>query len=211
MKFALKEWNTTIEALGNGQVIAIWRKGGIEDTPNIKASNEAFNIENKQFIFYPTYTHQNIEKIKPEFDSFLNEKPVINKDNQVKIKYWAEVEEEITPRSIDELISISSELVNNDEHLVASWNLYPNHSGKIILLRVYQLSDPILITHSPKYTGCKSWIELNIDIPKVGSKPVLSFKEFNKKVRLIKTLLENSYQLPEKEISEASQIQEVKK
>ncbi len=195
MKDALKEWNSTLEALGSGKLIAIWRKGGIEDTPNVRTPNEAFKTKSKQFVLYPTYTHQSIEKIKPEFTSVLNERNVINKDNQVKLKYWALVEEEIIPESIDELLALSSELANTDEHLVSSWNLYPDHKGKILLLRVYKLGDPILITHSPNYNGCKSWIELSIDIPKVGSKAVLSFKDFNKKSKLIKTLIEEAIQL----------------
>ena len=211
MKHALKEWNTTIEALGSSKLIAIWRKGGIEDTPNIRVPNEIFKTENKQFILYPTYTHQSIEKIKPEFTSVLNERNVINKDNQVKLKYWAEVEEEIIPESIDELLALSGELVNTDEHLVSSWNLSPSHKGKILLLRIYKLGDPILITHSPNYNGCKSWIEINIDIPKVGSKPVLSFKEFSKKSRQLKSLIEEAIQLRTNGIEELVEAEEIKK
>ena len=193
MRYALKEWNTTVEALGKGQIIAIWRKGGIEDIS--KAPNETFQTEQNQFILFPTFTHQSVEKIKKELWFLFDQSSITNKDNQVKIKYWAGVEQEIIPKSLDELLSISSELVNTREHLISSWNLYPNHEGKILLLRVYQLSNQILITNSPEYTGCKSWIELKIDIPKAGSKAVLFFKDFNKKVRLINAQIEQVREL----------------
>ena len=197
MKHALKEWNTTIEALGKGQVIAVWRKGGIEDTQNVKIPFTGFNIEQKQFVLFPTGTHQTLEKIKPELWHLNDEKISPNKDNQVKIKYWAEIEEALEIQTPEQLLSISNQLINTNEHLFSSWNLYPDHKGKLLLLRVYKLSDPILVPYSQDYSGCKSWIELKIDIPKIGSIPTLPFKEFNSKARLIKALIEQP-KVPEK-------------
>ncbi len=192
MKYALKEWNTTIEALGKGQVIAIWRKGGIDDVPNVRTPFESFKIEQNQFVLFPTFTHQNPEKIKNDFLFLFDKSTGPNKDNQIKIKYWAELEGAITIDTQEQLLCVSNQLVNSNEHLMSSWDLHPDHKGKILLLRVYSLNDPILITNSPEYLGCKSWIELKIDIPKVGSKPVLSFKEFNRKARVIRNLLEST-------------------
>lgn len=192
MKYALKEWNTTIEALSKGLIIAIWRKGGINDTPSIKTPFESFNIEQNQFVFFPTFTHEDPNKIKRDLWLLFDQNAKPNKDNQIKIKYWAEIEEELIIEDQTQLLSVSKELVNSEEYLKNSWNLYPSHKGKILLLRVYALNDPILITNSPEYAGCKSWIELKVDIPKAGSKPILSFKEFNRKSRLIKALLEES-------------------
>ncbi len=192
MKYALKEWNTTIEALSKGLIVAIWRKGGINDTPSIKTPFESFNIEQNQFVFFPTFTHEDPNKIKRDLWLLFDQNAKPNKDNQIKIKYWAEIEEELVIEDQTQLLSISKELVNSEEYLKNSWNLYPSHKGKILLLRIYALNDPILITNSPEYAGCKSWIELKVDIPKAGSKPILSFKEFNRKSRLIKALLEES-------------------
>ena len=195
MKYALKEWNTTIEALSRGLIVAIWRKGGIDDIPNVETPYESFNVEKEQFIFFPTFADQNPNKVKNAFWYLfdLNGKP--NKDNQIKLKYWAEVEEEITIESLDQLLNLSKELANSEEHLKSSWNLYPNHKGKILILRVYALSNPVLITNSPEYGGYKSWIELKIDIPKAGSKPILPFKEFKQKLRLLKVYLDQAREL----------------
>jgi len=189
MKYALKEWSTTIEALGKGHLIAIWRKDGIE--------SKEFNIEHNQFVLFPAGTHQALEKIKNQWWSLHSEKPTPNKDNQVKIKYWAEVEEVLEVKTLEALLRISNELINTNEHLVSSWNLSSNHKGKILLLRVYKLSDPILVPYLQDYSSCKSWIELKIDVPKIGSISVLSFKEYNLKARLIKALIEQPM-IPEK-------------
>ena len=180
MKFALKEWSTAIEALGKGQLIAIWRKD----------EGEKFNIEQKQFVLFPIGTHQNLDKVKPEWWSLNDEKVSPNRDNQIKVKYWAEIEEVIEVENIEQLLSISNQLINTNEHLISSWNLSPDQKGKVLLLRVHKLSDPILVPYSQDYSGCKSWIELKIDIPKIGSAPVLPFKEFNSKARLVKSLIE---------------------
>ena len=193
MRFALKEWSTTIEALGKGQVIAIWRKGGIEDG--------GFNVEQKLFVLFPTGTHQTLNKIKQEWWSLHDEKSSLNKDNQVKIKYWAEVEETLEVQTPEQLLSISNQLINTNEHLTSSWNLYPDHKGKVLLLRVYKLTNPILVPYLQEYAGCKSWIELKIDVPKVGSTPVLPFKEFNLKARFIKALIEEPVETPHRDVS----------
>lgn len=198
MKYALKEWSTTIEALGKGEIVAVWRKGGIDDIPSIKTSYESFNIEQNQFVLFPTYSHQNASKIKKDYWTLFDLSSKQNKDNQVKIKYWAEVLETIDIKNSEELLSISSELINSDEHLKSSWSLYPDHSGKVLLLRVHTLSDTILIPNQPEYAGCKSWIELKVDVPKSNSKPVLAFKDYSKKARLLKAYLE---QLKEKDVA----------
>lgn len=194
MKYALKEWSTTIEVLGKGQIVALWRKGGLEDLPSVKTSFESFSVEQNQFVLFPTYSHQSANKVKKEYLHLFDQNAKPNKDNQVKIKYWAEVLETIEIKTLDELLSISSELINNEEHLRSSWNLYPDHIGKVLLLRVHAISDHILITNQPEYAGCKSWIELKIDVPKANSKAILAFKDYSKKSRLLKSILENARQ-----------------
>lgn len=190
MKYAFKEWDVTVEALGKGLITAVWRKGGIEDTPSF-FSEGSFNIEQNQFILYPTYHHQSIQKIKRNLWSLENQNKQLIKDNQVQIKYWAEIYDSIEIENIEQLLAISSYVVNENHHLAESFNTNPEHKGKILILRVYELSIPILIPNSKNYAGCKSWIELNIDIPKIRSKSVLGFKEFNHTSKKIKSLIRN--------------------
>ena len=189
MKYALKEWNSIVEPLGQGQVVAIWRKGGIEDNPSVNQAFEDFNVEQNQFVLFPTRTHQSEEKVKKDYLSFLSDNPGPNRDNQIKIKYWAELGEVIEIKAVEQLIALSNNIVHSNEYLTSSWDLNPDHKGKILILRVHKLLNPILVPYSQDYTGCKSWIELKIDIPKIGSKPVLSYKEYSQKLRTIKTLI----------------------
>ena len=202
MKYALKEWDTTIESLGQGKIIAIWRKGGL---------NENFTVEQKKFILFPTFNHESKDKIKEYFLSPQTQDFGPNKDNQIKIKYFAEVHETLTVNTFEELLRISSELIHTEDHLRYLWDLSGNEQGKILLLRVYILCNPILIKNSPEYSGCKSWTRLSVDIPKTGSKAVLSFKDFQYKVRLFHRLLDEVKEsIPIETLHEKSLLSTVK-
>lgn len=180
MKAALKEWNTTVEALGQGKIIAIWRKGGI---------NESFAVPEKRFLLLPTFTHQSLDKIKREYWAFFNHNHKLEKENQVQIKYWAEIYDEINIERQEQLLWISNELIHEEDYIRSLFSSCPEHKGKLLLLRVYLLFYPVLIPNSAEYSGCKSWVELNIDIPRIKSKPALSFKDFSQRAKNIKSII----------------------
>src|SRR4029078_10883002 len=60
LSVALKEWASVCDALESGRQIVLLRKGGIYE-----AAGE-FELENPQFLLFPTYLHQNLNMLKPE-------------------------------------------------------------------------------------------------------------------------------------------------
>jgi len=60
LQVALKEWAVVCQALGSGRQIMLLRKGGIYE-----AAGE-FELENREFLLFPTYLHQNAQMLKPE-------------------------------------------------------------------------------------------------------------------------------------------------
>src|SRR6476469_947176 len=54
LAIALKEWATVCHALETGRQMLLLRKGGIYE-----AAGE-FELENPQFLLFPTYLHQNL-------------------------------------------------------------------------------------------------------------------------------------------------------
>ncbi len=180
MKKALKEWNTTVETLGKGKIIAIWRKGGI---------NETFFVPEKRFLLFPTFTHQNLDKIKKEYWEYFNHNHKFEKENQIQIKYWAEVYDEITIEKPEQLQIVTNELIYTEDYINDAINTFPNEKGKLLLLRTYSLLYPVLIPLATEYGGCKSWLDLNIDIPRIKSTPSLNFKDFSQKAKYIKSTL----------------------
>src|SRR5438270_13438884 len=57
---ALKEWKLVTEALATGRQILLLRKGGIYESAG------EFELEHPEFVFFPTYLHQNLKMLKPE-------------------------------------------------------------------------------------------------------------------------------------------------
>src|SRR6478672_9678911 len=60
LSVALKEWATVCHALETGRQMLLLRKGGIYE-----AAGE-FELENREFLLFPTYLHQNLKMLKPE-------------------------------------------------------------------------------------------------------------------------------------------------
>src|SRR3990170_4065613 len=55
---ALKEWAIVCQALESGRQIVLLRKGGIHDIGG------EFELEHREFLFFPTYLHQNLNMLK---------------------------------------------------------------------------------------------------------------------------------------------------
>src|SRR5438105_15223558 len=60
LQIALKEWAAVCSALETGRQMILLRKGGIYE-----AAGE-FELENRRFVLFPTYLHQNLAMLKPE-------------------------------------------------------------------------------------------------------------------------------------------------
>src|SRR3954454_16300490 len=60
LQVALKEWATVCHALETGRQTVLLRKGGIYE-----AAGE-FEVENREFLLFPTYLHQNLKMLKPD-------------------------------------------------------------------------------------------------------------------------------------------------
>src|SRR3954468_15390349 len=93
---AFKEWAVSVNALGEGKQVMLFRKGGI------KEKNDQFEVEHPYFFLYPTFEHQNPASLKPEYaadlEKALAEKPELG---EVELKYWAKVEQAIGMTSMD--------------------------------------------------------------------------------------------------------------
>jgi hypothetical protein len=55
-----------------------------------------------------------------------------------------------------------------------------------MLLRVYQLEQPVSVPYLPEYGGCTSWVEIIPRIKLGALQPVLSDQEFQRRVDEIK-------------------------
>jgi hypothetical protein len=157
MMKALKEWATVITALENGDQTVLLRKGGILETAS------GFKVEEKKFMLFATYEHQDNTSLKSQFYRYLadvrEQKP---REGYNRITSYAEVLEEHDVSSIKKIEELSKFHIWSDSYMIERMNWMPQKPMTAIFLKVHKIS-PIEIPILPEYHGCKSWIGLNVN------------------------------------------------
>jgi hypothetical protein len=155
---ALKEWATVVKALENGNQTVLLRKGGILETAS------GFNVESKKFLLFPTYEHQQRDSLKSQFYGYLSDvresqpRPSVN-----KITSYAEVVDESDITDMKKIEELSTFHIWSDSYIKERMNWLPEKPMKAIFLRVYKI-EPSEIPILPEYQGCKSWIDINVNV-----------------------------------------------
>src|SRR5271155_1853587 len=87
MRHAFKEWAIIVDALMTGQQIIILRKGGLIEGPG------GFQVEQPEFLLFPTLFHQQRQAVLPEaqarFDEIVHLMP---SPDEVRLECFARVE-----------------------------------------------------------------------------------------------------------------------
>ncbi|HXV66782.1 MAG TPA: DUF1802 family protein [Nitrosopumilaceae archaeon] len=178
---ALKEWATVVQALENGDQTVILRKGGILETAS------GFKIESKKFILFPTFEHQEIKNLKPQFHHYLD---IVNQNlangEYNKITSYAEVMFEADIDSQKKIDELSKFHIWSESYIKERMNWMPEKPIKAVFLKVYKVPE-IKIPIKSEYHGCKSWININEEINE--GKPVLSDTEINLRFQKFKEIV----------------------
>ncbi len=153
LQVGLKEWATVCDALGSGGQIVLFRKGGINDTGGV------FELEERQFLLFPTYLHQKADMLKPAARSKIQ--PFDAEPATVTLSLAAEVTDvlKVTDRAVAD--RIDDEHIWSPAQLDMRFNYKPDKPLFVVLLRVYRLIQPVMIANSPTYAGCRSWVPLD--------------------------------------------------
>lgn len=183
---ALKEWAAAVEALRLGRQILIMRKGGIRE------ETKDFEVESDSFYLYPTYEHQRKELVKPEFAQQV-EASVAGWSpgtTETEIRCYAELAEDILLSSQEELDKLRELHMWTDHFAEERLKWKKTKPLHIMLLRVYELEQPVILPIEPEYNGCKSWIGLPSDkLNKQPRRPVLTDEQFEAAVSKVKAAL----------------------
>ena len=178
---ALKEWATVVSALESGDQTVILRKGGILET------DSGFTVENEKFFLFPTFEHQEIKHVKPEYHKHLknalNSKPR-NDTNTITSFAHVLYEKDIT--SEEKINSLSPFHVWSDSYIKERMDWLPEKSMKAIFLKTFKVSK-FEIPIKSEYHGCKSWIEINDDFHDGNS--VLTDEEIESKLNEFKEIV----------------------
>jgi len=177
----LKEWQTIVSALENGDQTIILRKGGTLDIES------GFKMESKKFLLYPTQEHQEQNYIKPQFYKYLEDiKSNIRNKGFNQITSYAEVLEDTNISSDDIIEKLSAYHIWSNSYIKERRNWHSEKPMKAVFLKVYKIP-PFSTPIKPEYQGCKSWININAEIP-IGQS-VLSDQEIKSKLNEFKEVI----------------------
>jgi hypothetical protein len=178
---AFKEWAVVCRALGSGRQILILRKGGIAEGPH------GFEVQDQQFFLYPTYLHQSPTSVVSGWQEELSQ-CVDPAPGHVTLQHYAIVSSWVRVRTMEKLKALRSHHIWSDAVVEERFNRWAEDSVHALIVRVFELPDPVVISELESYAGCKSWITLAEQVPLTGARPVLDDAEFEKRMNEVKAL-----------------------
>jgi hypothetical protein len=144
-----KEWAIVCQALGRGEQSVILRKGGIAE------GREGFSFRHKELFLFPTYFHEQIEKVRKidiEFPAQAMDKIEINFFAKIELSYviksW-EIAQALEPFHI-----LRPEVVRERFDYDRAPGLH------IALVRVFRIEPCWIFANAKSYGGCRSWVKL---------------------------------------------------
>lgn len=182
LRHAFKEWAVICKALGEGRQALILRKGGIAE------EGGTFRVEHTRFWLYPTHAHQQREGIRPEALPLLEiseqERPTVG---TIRLSHFAEV------AGVYHVRDLASALILGGLHLwspqiVQQRFAYRSPGLYVLPVRVHRSREVLELPETPAYAGCKSWVELERELPDDGD-PVLEDETFQGVLRSLDDLL----------------------
>ena len=175
---ALKEWAIAVSALQQGQTIMLLRKGGIRE-------GKQFQIKHHKVWLYPTYEHQKPQLLKPKYSGLVTEVTSGWHPVTVNIQSYGEITHTFTVNNLETLEQLEPYHVWNRQMVSDRFNWKPQKPIQILLIRVFNLPQPVPIPYHQSYGGCKSWIDLQKAISIQNSQPALEDNIYQQQVTKI--------------------------
>jgi hypothetical protein len=167
LKHAFKEWAVICKALAEGRQALILRKGGIAE-----AGGE-FHLERTRFWLFPTHTHQQRDGIKADALPLLQQAEADRPPASiVRVSHFAEVTGVYHVKNLT-LALLLDHLHLWSEHAVQKRFDYRQPGLYVMPVRVYRAAEVHELPDTAYYQGCRSWVELERDLPTEGAKPVV--------------------------------------
>ncbi len=167
--FAFKEWAVVCAALAIGRQNLVLRKGGIQE----RGGEGRFEVEHGEFWLFPTRFHQSPDEIQDGARAFLEqvarEAPA---PGLVDLSLYAVVEEVI--ELVDEsLLPRLATLQILTEDTVRERFHYRRPGLFVLPVRIYRRDAPITLFDTPRFAGCRTWVDLGQRLSTDGLTPVL--------------------------------------
>ncbi len=166
---ALKEWALVCDMLLDGRMTVLFRKGGINE--------KGFWVEADQFLLFPTYFHQNRDKVRlefrDEFDAALASAPP---EGVLRVPALARVVEAIPVARNEGVYELEDLHPYTREQVDLRLEFRPKKPLVLLVVQAIPLRAPVEVPVLERYAGCSSWVPLEMGDYEAGS-PVLSRAE----------------------------------
>jgi hypothetical protein len=184
VRAAFKEWAVIVDALGRGDQIIILRKGGISE------GRDGFQMDHASFLLFPTLFHQQRDSVIPAAQARFDEiAPGFPSAGTLRLEFFAEVVASVELNSLDDALALRGQHVWRDGVIAERFDWGRDKSIFAIAVRVFRLALPVELPLLPEYAGCKSWVELEPDVPVSNARPILSDPDFTAKLDQFRTAL----------------------
>jgi hypothetical protein len=183
LQHALKEWAVICRALADGRQALLLRKGGIAE------KGSGFEVEHQRFWLFPTYVHQQKDGIVPEAATLLEQAEADRPPpGIVRLTHFAEVAGICQIRELADALKLSGLHCWSQQTVQARFE-YRGPGLYALSVRVYRSAQAFDLTDTAEYAGCRSWVELDRELPTQGATPVLGEEAFADVMRMLDHLL----------------------
>jgi hypothetical protein len=173
-KIAFKEWAVVVDALGRGEQVVIFRKGGIRE------QRGEFHADHHEFWLFPTQYHEAERSIIPSKRPFLREMAATASRDSVDIEYYVVADPVLTITDIECVKRVQGRHIWSEPVLQERFQFGREAGLHALLTRVYRRPAPERFALRESYGGCKSWVGLRKMINVKGSTPVLDPPTYQK-------------------------------
>jgi hypothetical protein len=175
--FAFKEWTLICDALERGEQSLIIRKGGIAE------GRDGFRFKHEEFALFPTLFHEQAAKLKVAPSTTL---PAMRTDGLHEIRLLAQVEWTADVTDWEKVRALAPFHLWQESEIEKRFRQDDAPGVSLAFVRVQRLSEPHLFPDSPKYGGCRSWIEVPELAGGVTMAPVIGEEEHRKREAAVK-------------------------
>jgi len=180
----LKEWATVVRAMSTGRQIILLRKGGIYESAG------EFEVEHREFIFFPTYLHQSLHQLKAEFHEGFEAHTA--EPAKIPLTIAGRVTDIIQLQSRAQMERLDDQHIWAPPLLDMRFNYKPENPLYLLIVRAFQLESPRIVENTPALAGCKSWVPLGAPVDASTATPVVSDADFDAQRNVIRARLENA-------------------
>ena len=151
---ALKEWEIAVEALLQGELILLLRKGGIRETQG------RFQVQSDNVALFPTLEHQQPECLKLPWRDRAITTTSPSQSDWVTFTGWAEITELIPLRDPTLVARLTPFHLWTEAWAMERLAWKPQQPLLALCLRAYRFPEPHRIDYQTHFGGCRSWLDL---------------------------------------------------